>query len=132
MHVVSVDRRTSVTQESVEVSSRIISAEILLRMSKPIWFRLFHFELAQSKQNLANRSKSYQKNLKATSSRQLRHKKIFFVVDSEMFQVKKHNYRLETKERLQVHKRYRPVRMALIYLAGNGIQGKLFNIELGS
>ena len=57
MQVVSVDRRTSVTHESVEVSSRIISAEILLKMSKPIWFRLFHFELAQSKQKLKNRSK---------------------------------------------------------------------------
>ncbi len=86
MHVVSVDRRTSVTQESVEVSSRIISAEILLRMSKPIWFRLFHFELAQSKQNLANRNKSNQSkqsqsNVKIT----IGYKTIFFVIDLETF-----------------------------------------------
>jgi hypothetical protein len=52
MHVVRVERRTSVTQDSVEVSSRVRSVAMLPKMSNPIWFRLFHFELVQSRQNL--------------------------------------------------------------------------------
>ena len=52
MQVVRVERSTSVTQLSLEFSSRVRSDAMLLRMSKPIWFRLLHFELVQSKQNL--------------------------------------------------------------------------------
>jgi len=52
MQVVSVERSTSVTQLSEEFSSRTRSEEMLLKMSKPIWFRLLHLELVQSKQNL--------------------------------------------------------------------------------
>ena len=52
MQVVNVDKRTSVTQLSDEFSSRKRSEEMLLKMSKPIWFRLLHLELVHSKQNL--------------------------------------------------------------------------------
>ena len=52
MLAVRVDKSTSLTQVSDAVSSIIMSEATLLRMSKPIWLRLHHSELAHKRQNL--------------------------------------------------------------------------------
>ena len=47
---VRVESRTSVTQFSATVACSAISDAILLRMSKPFWFRSLHLELQKQMQ----------------------------------------------------------------------------------